>query len=93
MDLQAYLAIGDERQLLPVPLAEVSNPMASRYITKDGRWAALVMPETDRFWPVFADMVGLDQHDPRFDTHEKRCEMVENRLELIRILKEIGDIR
>ena len=89
MDLQAYLAIGDERQLQPVSLAQASNPMGTRYMTKDGRWVALVMPETDRWWPVIADMAGLDPHDPRFDSHEKRCEIVENRLELVRILGEM----
>jgi crotonobetainyl-CoA:carnitine CoA-transferase CaiB-like acyl-CoA transferase len=88
MDLQAFLATGDEQLLRPLSLAEVRNPIANRYMTKDGRWAALVMPETDRWWPVIADMVGLDRDDPRFDSHEKRCEIPESRLELVQILSE-----
>jgi crotonobetainyl-CoA:carnitine CoA-transferase CaiB-like acyl-CoA transferase len=40
---------------------------------------------TDRWWPGLSEIVGLDIDDPRFDTHDKRCE--ENRLELIRVLE------
>ena len=56
------------------------------YQAKDGRWVTLTMPDTDRWWPGLAQVVGLDADDPRFDSHEKRCE--ENRLELIRVLEE-----
>jgi formyl-CoA transferase len=85
LDLQAYLAIGGERLLHPVSRLDAGNPMSGTlYPTKDGRWVTLTMPDTDRWWPGFADLVGLDPRDPRFDSHERRCET--SRLELIRIL-------
>jgi crotonobetainyl-CoA:carnitine CoA-transferase CaiB-like acyl-CoA transferase len=43
------------------------------------------MPDTDRWWPGFASIVGLDPADPRFDSHDKRCEA--NRLALIAALE------
>ena len=30
------------------------------YPTQDGRWVTLTMPDTDRWWPGFAPLVGLD---------------------------------
>lgn len=83
LDLQAFLAIGaGERLLHPISRLDVSNPMSgSLYAAADGRWVTLTMPDTDRWWPAFADMVGLARDDARFDTHEKRTES--GRLELI----------
>jgi len=86
LDVQAFLAMGGERFLHPVPRLDAGNPMSGvLYPSQDGRWVCLTMPDTDRWWPGFAPMVGLDQNDPRFDSHEKRCG--ENRLELIRRLE------
>jgi len=85
LDLQAYLAIGGERFLHPVSRLDAGNPMSGTlYPTQDGRWVTLTMPDTDRWWPTLAEIVGLDVADPRFDSHEKRCET--NRLELLRLL-------
>ncbi len=83
LDIQAFLAIGGgERLLQPISRLDVSNPMSgSLYPAADGRWVTLTMPDTDRWWPAFADIVGLARDDPRFDTHEKRTES--GRLELI----------
>ena len=83
LDLQAFLAIGSgDRLLNPISRLDVSNPMSgSLYASADGRWVTLTMPDTDRWWPDLAEMTGLDAGDPRFDTHEKRCDL--NRLELI----------
>lgn len=87
LDLQAFLAIGGERFLQPLPRLDAGNPMSGvLYPTKDGLWITLTMPETDRWWPALAEIVGLDVQDPRFNSHEKRCEV--NRLELIRVLEE-----
>lgn len=87
LDIQAYLAIGGERFLEPVSRLDAGNPMSGTlYMTQDGRWVTLTMPDTDRYWPSFAEMVGLDAQDPRFDTHERRCEA--NRLELMQLLEE-----
>jgi crotonobetainyl-CoA:carnitine CoA-transferase CaiB-like acyl-CoA transferase len=88
LDIQAYLAIGlvdrtaGERFLHPVSRLDAGNPMSGpSYPASDGRWVTLTMPDTDRYWERFAPIVGLDPADPRFDTHEKRCE--DNRLDLI----------
>jgi formyl-CoA transferase len=87
LDLQAYLAMGGERLLHPVSRLDAGNPMSGTlYPSKDGRWVTLTMPDTDRWWPGFADLVGLDPNDPRFDSHEKRCD--ENRLELMQVLED-----
>ncbi len=87
LDLQAFLAIGKgDRLLNPISRLDVSNPMSgSLYPSADGRWVTLTMPDTDRWWPEFSKAVGLATDDPRFDTHEKRCEL--NRLELIHELE------
>jgi formyl-CoA transferase len=86
LDLQAFLAIGGERFLQPVSRLDAGNPMSGTlYPTQDGRWVTLTMPDTDRWWPGLAEITGLDAHDERFDSHEKRCEA--NRLELIAALE------
>jgi crotonobetainyl-CoA:carnitine CoA-transferase CaiB-like acyl-CoA transferase len=87
LDIQAYLAIQGERFLHSVSRLDAGNPMSGTlYPTEDGRWVTLTMPDTDRWWPALAEVVGLDPADPRFDSHEKRCEV--NRLELIQLLDE-----
>jgi formyl-CoA transferase len=87
LDLQAYLAIGGERLIQPVDRMDAGNPMSGTlYLAQDGLWVTLTMPDTDRWWPGLAEITGLDPADPRFDSHEKRCE--ENRLELMRVLEE-----
>lgn len=86
LDLQAYLAIGGERLLAPVSRLDMGNPMSgTMYPASDGKWVTLTMPDTDRWWPGFAPLVGIDPADPRFDTHEKRCEV--SRLELMQVLE------
>jgi glutaryl-CoA transferase len=87
LDVQAFLAMGGERFLHPVARLDAGNPMSGiLYPSQDGRWVCLTMPDTDRWWPGLAAIVGLDSKDPRFDSHEKRCG--EHRLELIRVLEE-----
>jgi crotonobetainyl-CoA:carnitine CoA-transferase CaiB-like acyl-CoA transferase len=87
LDVQAFLAMGGERFLHPVDRMDAGNPMSGTlYPTEDGLWVTLTMPDTDRWWPGLAQIVGFDPGDPRFDSHEKRCE--DNRLELIRELEE-----
>jgi len=87
LDLQAFLAMGGDRLTQPVARTDAGNPMSGvLYPTKDGRWLCLTMPDTDRWWPGLAGVMGLAVGDPRFDSHEKRCG--EHRLELIRVLEE-----
>ena len=74
LDLQAFLAIGGEQFLKPLDLMDTGNPMSgTMYQAQDGKWVTLTMPDTDRWWPDFAAVVGLDSKDPRFDSHAKRC--------------------
>lgn len=87
LDLQAFLAIGGERFLHPISRLDAGNPMSGTvYMSADGLWVTLTMPDTDRWWPAFAPLVGLDVADPRFDSHEKRCG--EHRLEMMRVLEQ-----
>lgn len=88
LDLQAYLAVRAERILEPVSRLDMGNPMSGpSYPCADGRWVTLAMPDTDRWWPIFSEIVGLEQDDPRFDTHDKRCD--ENRLEMMKVLDQL----
>lgn len=88
LDMQAYLAIRDDRFLLPIDRLDASNPMSGpMYPCSDGRWVTLAMPDTDKYWPAFAEITRLDVDDPRFNSHEKRCE--ENRVEMLHVLEEI----
>jgi crotonobetainyl-CoA:carnitine CoA-transferase CaiB-like acyl-CoA transferase len=87
LDLQAYLAMQDDRFLEPVSRLDAGNPMSGpMYPSSDGPWVTLAMPDTDKYWPAFAEIVDLDVDDPRFDSHEKRCG--ENRLEMMQVLDE-----
>jgi len=85
LDLRAYLAIREDRMLVPVSRLDAGNPMSGvLYPTKDGLWLALTMPDTDRWWPQLAEITGLDENDERFNSHDRRCG--DSRLELIAAL-------
>ena len=87
LDMQAFLAMREDRFLEPISRLDSSNPMSGpMYPSADGRWVTLAMPDTDKYWPAFAEIVGLEVDDPRFDTHEKRCG--EYRLEMMQVLEE-----
>jgi crotonobetainyl-CoA:carnitine CoA-transferase CaiB-like acyl-CoA transferase len=65
------------------------NPIArTTYKTKDGRWLAFVMLESDRFWPDLVEHLGRPElaQDPRFCDATVRNN---NRRECIAILREI----
>ncbi len=65
LDLQAFLAIGGERFLQPISRLDAGNPMSgTMYMSADGLWVTLTMPDTDRWWPAFAPLVDLDVADP-----------------------------
>ena len=85
LDMQAYLAIRDDRFLEPLSRLDAGNPMSGpMYPSADGLWVTLAMPDTDKYWPAFSEIVGLDVDDPRFDSHEKRCG--KSRLEMLQVL-------
>ena len=76
LELQAYLAMQGDNFLGPVALEAVGNPMsAALYKTRDQRWVTLTMPDTDRWWEAFSEIVGVEADDPRFDDHAKRTDL------------------
>ncbi|MHB8465743.1 MAG: CaiB/BaiF CoA transferase family protein [Acidimicrobiales bacterium] len=68
--------------------ATLSNPVANRYLTSDGRLIQLVMLQAVRFWPELVTAVGRPDlaTDERFTTP---AAMFEHRAEGIRLLDEI----
>ena len=88
LTIDAYLAMRDDILGEPRARFDAANPMSGIfYPASDGRWVTVTMPDTDRWWPAFAEVMGLDVDDPRFDDHEKRCG--ENRLEMMQVLEEL----
>jgi len=88
LTLDAYLAMREERLESPRGRFDAANPMSGiAYPASDGRWVTLTMPDTDRWWPDFADVMGLRVDDPRFDSHDKRCG--EGRLPMMQVLEEL----
>lgn len=89
LQIDAYMAMRDDRLSVPVARLDAGNPMSGAglaYPTSDGRWITLTMPDSDRWWPGFSKLMGFDEDDPRFDTHDKRCG--EGREEMMAILDE-----
>lgn len=88
LNLDAYLAMRDDRLSEPISRLDAGNPMSGSglsYPTSDGRWVTLTMPDSDRWWPGFSKVMGLAVDDPRFDTHDKRCG--ESRHEMMQVLE------
>jgi crotonobetainyl-CoA:carnitine CoA-transferase CaiB-like acyl-CoA transferase len=69
------------------PRAQAYNPISNYYKCKDGRWLMLANLEADRYWPSFAEAIGLGHlvSDPKFVNTGARAT---NNEELIRILDE-----
>jgi formyl-CoA transferase len=65
-----------------------SNPIFNSYQCSDGKWIQLACIQGDRYWTGICEAldIGHLEHDPRFETHEKR---MENNLELIPMLDEV----
>jgi crotonobetainyl-CoA:carnitine CoA-transferase CaiB-like acyl-CoA transferase len=53
---------------------EFPNPLMNTYRTSDGRFIALCMIESDRYWPGLCVALGAEElaHDPRFATAAHR---------------------
>ena len=72
--LQSYLANGQEpaRDSRKHP----ANALTNTYQTKDGRWLMLSMMTADSPWFEFCEAAGTAEllNDPRFGSHESRCE-------------------
>jgi len=83
LSIHAFLLMGKE---LPKWRRDrAANPMFNYYRCADGKWLFLSLMQPDRHWSNFCQAIGRPdlEHDPRFDTADKRRE---NRSELIRIL-------
>lgn len=68
-----------------IPRAEAPNPMLNHYRCSDGKWISLAMPQQDRYWKDFCEMLGIPEvaADPRFSTMQTRAE---NAKELVGII-------
>ena len=74
----------------PIPKFDRSsapNPLVGNYKTKDNRYVTVMMLTSDKFWPAFAQLMGLGElaDDDRFKDAGARFT---NRVELIKILDE-----
>ena len=88
LTLDAFMAMREDRLGEPRSRFEAANPMSGiSYPSEDGRWVTLTMPDTERWWPAFSEIVGLDVNDERFDAHDKRCG--EGRLPMMHVLESI----
>jgi len=85
-DISGALVTGQDRQ--PIEREEVTNPLTVPYLTKDGRWLRLGMPQADLYWSKFCRALGREdlEHDPRFESFEPR---IENHLVLFKIMEEV----
>jgi crotonobetainyl-CoA:carnitine CoA-transferase CaiB-like acyl-CoA transferase len=86
VDLQWTLAFGSNPPNLS--RKKVPNPLSNSYQARCGRWLRFCMMESDRYWPVFCQVLGRPdlQGDPRFGSFVERAN---NREALISIIEEI----
>jgi crotonobetainyl-CoA:carnitine CoA-transferase CaiB-like acyl-CoA transferase len=68
--------------------SETLNPLYTWYKCSDGRWIQLLMLQTEKYWPLFCEVMGLEdlKGDPRFQSLRT---MVKHRWELIPILDRV----
>lgn len=86
---------------------KTANPLWNYYKCKDGRWLALAMLQSDRYWPFVCRGLKIEhlEKDPKFENasaREENCEELASIMDKIfatrpgsewmRILKEAGDI-
>ena len=88
INLQACL-FADGQDLPRVSRKDAVNPLWNTYKTKDNRWIQLAMLQTDPSWHDFCQILNIQEleHDPRFNSHHRRCEV--NGRVLVQILDEI----
>jgi crotonobetainyl-CoA:carnitine CoA-transferase CaiB-like acyl-CoA transferase len=67
---------------------DAPNPIANRYLTKDGRVVHLVMLQATRYWPELVTAIGRPElaRDPRF---ADAASIFANRVDAVRILDEV----
>lgn len=84
--IQGALTSGEDFPQLSRTAA--GNPLFNTYQAKNGRWLQLISLQTDRYWPGFCQAIDKPEleHDPHFDSHQKRCD---NNVALISIIDEV----
>jgi crotonobetainyl-CoA:carnitine CoA-transferase CaiB-like acyl-CoA transferase len=63
------------------------NPLTNNYLTKDGRWLALICLQAGKYWPELCAIIGRPElaTDPRFADHTS---LLDNSAAAIEILTE-----
>jgi crotonobetainyl-CoA:carnitine CoA-transferase CaiB-like acyl-CoA transferase len=71
----AGTAVAGLAELPKRPRTDVSNPLVIAYPTADGRFVALMMLGSDRYWPGLCAAIGRPdlRDDPRFATARDRA--------------------
>lgn len=66
--------VGKVEELQHADRWEPANPLANEYLTKDGRYLALHMLQSDRYWRILCPLIGRPEltEDPRFNDAELR---------------------
>lgn len=84
--IQGALGTGEDFPQISRKMA--GNPLFNTYQARDGRWLQLISFQTDRYWSGFCKAIGKPEleHDPHFDSHQKRCD---NDVALISIIDEV----
>ncbi len=85
--LSVSMGLIDGQDFGPINRKDPGNPLWNHYRCKDGRWVVLTMPQADRYWPTFAEVLGIPDliNDSRYADIEARSK---NSEELTRILDE-----
>lgn len=62
-------------ELPPMSRANTRNPLVNTYETADGRWIALCMLQSDKYWSPFCEAIGRHDlaHDPDYATQGERA--------------------
>ena len=83
MALNQYLINGN----IPVnrPRAEPGNALWNIYRCSDDKWLSIGCTQSDRFWPDFVRVLGIEEceHDPRFNEHLVRGEHSRELVEIV----------
>lgn len=86
LQIEAVLALG---QPYPRPKrSRAGNPLYNHYCCSDGKWLAVAMLQSDRYWHGFCQALGIQElaGDPKFVDMEGRSTNAE---ELVRILDKV----
>ncbi len=84
--INGYLLNGD--MMVPRSRQSAGNPLFGIYRCQGDRWIALGCIQSDRYWPAFCEVLGIQriEHEPKFADHAAR---IKNGGELVSILNEV----